>query len=548
MTRSPGWGGPPRAVLASMTNESRTGEVERGRGHRCRARCASDRALAGPHRGDRHDCRYATGAARARGPRRQPAGGRRRHPRRGRPPRPARPHGRAPLHAGGQLTGRRPATDRVCGAAPQRRPARHADGRGRYGGHRAGARRHAGPGHGRDSRDPQAAGPARDRAGGEGALRRGPGGVQPTQRPWGPERRGADPLRLRFPGHRGGLMDIDVAALRALERERDISLDVLIPAIEQALLVAYHRTDGSFRIARVELDRKSGHVVVWAREDGELLPASDGERQERADPGPEFDDTPDGFGRVAAATARQVIVQRLRDLEDEQIMGDFKGREGDVVSGVIQQSSDPRTVLVDFGTVEGVLPLAEQVPGERYRHGDRLRCYVVSVKRGPRGPQIGLSRTHPNLVRTLFRLEVPEIADGTVEIAALAREAGHRTKIAVHAKVPGVNAKGACIGPMGARVRAVMTELGGEKIDIIDHDDDPATFVGNALSPARAISVTVVDAVARAARVVVPDFQLSLAIGKEGQNARLAARLTGWRIDIRSDAAPETSGRITAEP
>ena len=160
-------------------------------------------------------------------------------------------------------------------------------------------------------------------------------------------------------------MDIDVAALRALERERDISLDVLIPAIEQALLVAYHRTDGSFRHARVELDRKSGHVVVWAREEGEVLPSDDGDRQEREEPGPEFDDTPAGFGRVAAATARQVIVQRLRDLEDEQILGDFKGREGDVVSGIIQQSSDPRHVLVDFGSVEGVLPLAEQVPGER---------------------------------------------------------------------------------------------------------------------------------------------------------------------------------------
>ena len=207
-------------------------------------------------------------------------------------------------------------------------------------------------------------------------------------------------------------MDIDVAALRALERERDISLDVLIPAIEQALLVAYHRTEGSYRHARVELDRKSGHVVVWAREDADAggPPGADGEEPEPSEPGPEFDDTPQGFGRVAAATARQVIVQRLRDLEDEQILGDFKGREGDVVSGVIQQSSDPRHVLVDFGSVEGVLPLAEQVPGERYRHGDRLRCYVVSVKRGPRGPQIGLSRTHPNLVRTLFRLEVPEIA------------------------------------------------------------------------------------------------------------------------------------------
>lgn len=333
-------------------------------------------------------------------------------------------------------------------------------------------------------------------------------------------------------------MDIDLAALRALERERDLSLEVLIPAIEQALLTAYHRTDGSFKLARVELDRKTGHVVVWAREEGPLIAAEEeGERPTRGEPGPEFDDTPQGFGRVAAATARQVIVQRLRDLEDEAILGDFKGREGDIVSGIIQQSSDPRNVLVDFGTVEGMLPQAEQVPGEVYRHGDRLRCYVVSVKRGPKGPQIGLSRTHPNLVKSLFKLEVPEIADGTVEIAAMIREAGHRTKIAVRSRVPGVNAKGACIGPMGARVRAVMNELGGEKIDIVDFSDDPREFIAAALSPARVQSVEVVDPVLRAARAVVPDYQLSLAIGKEGQNARLAAKLTGWRIDIRSDTA-----------
>jgi len=330
-------------------------------------------------------------------------------------------------------------------------------------------------------------------------------------------------------------MDIDLSALRALERERGISFDLLVGAIEQALLVAYHRTEGARRSARVELDRKTGHVVVLAREEGETPAAAEGERAERGEPGPEFDDTPAGFGRIAAATARQVIVQRLRDLEDEQVMGDFKGREGDVVSGVIQQGSDPRNVLVDFGTVEGVLPQAEQVPGEQYRHGDRLRCLVVSVRRGPRGPQIGLSRTHPNLVRTLFRLEVPEIADGTVEIAALAREAGHRTKVAVHSKVAGVNAKGACIGPLGARVRAVMSELHGEKIDIVDYSDDPATFVAAALSPARVQSVEIVDPHLRSARVIVPDYQLSLAIGKEGQNARLAAKLTGWRIDIRPD-------------
>jgi len=330
-------------------------------------------------------------------------------------------------------------------------------------------------------------------------------------------------------------MDIDLSALRALERERGISFDALVGAIEQALLVAYHRSEGAQKVARVQLDRKTGHVVVLAREEGELPADVEGGRPERGEPDPEFDDTPVGFGRIAAATARQVIVQRLRDLEDEQVMGDFKGREGDVVSGVIQQGSDPRNVLVDFGTVEGVLPQAEQVPGEQYRHGDRLRCFVVSVKRGSRGPQIGLSRTHPNLVRTLFRLEVPEIADGTVEIAALAREAGHRTKVAVHSRVPGVNAKGACIGPMGARVRAVMAELHGEKIDIVDYSEDPATFVASALSPARVQSVEIVDAQLRSARVIVPDYQLSLAIGKEGQNARLAAKLTGWRIDIRPD-------------
>ncbi len=329
-------------------------------------------------------------------------------------------------------------------------------------------------------------------------------------------------------------MDIDLAALKGLERERDLSLNIIIPAIEQAMLVAYHRTDGARRIARVELDRKTGHVTVWAREEG----ATGLETEERGEPGPEFDDTPAGFGRIAASTARQVIVQRLRDLEDEAIMGDFHGREGDIITGVIQQSSDPRYVMVDLGAIEGSLPLAEQVPGEKYVHGERLRCFVVSVKRGQRGPQISLSRSHPNLVRKLFALEIPEVADGTVEIAAIAREAGHRTKVAVHSTIPGVNAKGACIGPMGARVRAIMTELHGEKIDIVDFSEDPRAFVAAALSPSRVNSVETVDPVLRSVRVVVPDYQLSLAIGKEGQNARLAAKLTGWRIDIRSDTAP----------
>ncbi|MBC7310310.1 MAG: transcription termination/antitermination protein NusA [Tetrasphaera sp.] len=353
-------------------------------------------------------------------------------------------------------------------------------------------------------------------------------------------------------------MDIDLQALRALERERDVSLDVLIPAIESALLQAYMRTEDHYPNARAELDRKTGHVVIWAREVYEApeeVPADPDDEDQtprvrmRRELGPEFDHTPTGFGRIAAATARQVIVQRLRELEDEAILGDFRGKEGDIVAGVIQQSPDPRHVTVDFGSVEGILPLAEQVPGEEYKHGDRLRCYVVSVRRGLKGPQITLSRTHPNLVKKLFALEVPEIADGTVEIAALAREAGHRTKIAVRSTVPGVNAKGACIGPMGARVRAVMTELRGEKIDIVDYSEEPTEFIAAALSPARVESVEVVDPRLRAARVVVPDYQLSLAIGKEGQNARLAAKLTGWRIDIRPDTAaspPAASGTPSA--
>jgi N utilization substance protein A len=323
-------------------------------------------------------------------------------------------------------------------------------------------------------------------------------------------------------------VDIDMSILRMLEREKEISFEVLVEAIEQALLTAYHKTPGALENARVQLDRKSGHVVVFAREandEGEPI-------------GEEFDDTPADFGRIAATTAKQIMLQRLRDAEDEMRYGEFSGKEGDIISGLIQQGRDPNDVMVDLGKLEALLPQGEQVPGEDYSHGTRIKCLVVSVRKGMRGPQVMLSRTHPNLVKKLFALEVPEIADGTVEIAAIAREAGHRTKIAVKSNVPGVNAKGSCIGPMGQRVRAVMNELHGEKIDIIDWSDDPAQMVGNALSPARVSSVEIVDLAARSARVVVPDFQLSLAIGKEGQNARLAARLTGWRIDIRSDEAP----------
>ena len=323
-------------------------------------------------------------------------------------------------------------------------------------------------------------------------------------------------------------MDIDIAALRILEREKDIPFDVVVEAIEQALLVAYHRTEGAQPHARVELDRKTGHVVVWAEE-----------RDEEGEVLGEYDDTPEGFGRIAATTAKQIILQRLRDAEDVQKYGEFSEKEGDIVSGTIQQGREPGDVMVDLGRLEAVLPVAERVPEERYQHGSRIKCLVVSVRKGMRGPQVVVSRTHPNLVKRLFALESPEVADGTVEVVAVAREAGHRSKIAVRSHVEGVNAKGACIGPMGSRVRNVMNELHGEKIDIIDHSDDAATFVANALSPARVNSVEIVDETAKSARVVVPDFQLSLAIGKEGQNARLAARLTGWRIDIRSDAPAE---------
>ena len=334
-------------------------------------------------------------------------------------------------------------------------------------------------------------------------------------------------------------MKIDLTALQAVEREKDIPADTVLRAIENALVTAYRQAEGAAAHVRVQIDRTSGAVSVLAQERG-----PDGEVVH------EFDDTPTDFGRIAASTARQVMVQALRDAENEQTFGEYAGTEGDIVSGVVQADARRNTqglVLVDIGKVEAQLPQAEQVPGEKYAHGSRVKAYVVSVARTSRGPQVTLSRTHPNLVRKLFALEAPEVADGSVEIVAVAREAGHRSKVAVRTSVPGLNAKGACIGPMGQRVRNVMSELHDEKIDIVDFSDDDATFVASALSPARVTSARVVDAAARAVQVVVPDYQLSLAIGKEGQNARLAARLTGCRIDIRSDAQP-ADGDAPASP
>lgn len=328
-------------------------------------------------------------------------------------------------------------------------------------------------------------------------------------------------------------MDIDLGLLRTIEREKEIPFDELVSIIEQAILTAFakhaHPEDELPRGARVTLDRKSGHVAV-------LMPVVD---DEGAIIGEE-DSTPDDFGRIAAFAAKQVISQRLRDIADEAVLGEFRGKEGDIVAGVIQQGPNPRMVHVDLGTVEAILPPEEQVPGEEYAHGSRIRVYVTAVAKGTKGPQITVSRTHPGLVRKLFALEVPEIATGLVEIVALAREAGHRSKIAVIANDPTINAKGACIGELGRRVRAVTEELAGEKIDIVDYNADLATFVAQALSPAKVTSAFVLDANTKAVRALVPDYQLSLAIGKEGQNARLAAKLTGAKIDIQPDSILES--------
>ena len=332
-------------------------------------------------------------------------------------------------------------------------------------------------------------------------------------------------------------MDIDLSVLRFMEREREIPFEELAHIIEQAILTAYlkHEGEGDPKtpdaapiVARVHLDRKTGHVSIFIPEhddDGTVIG--------------EVEDSPDDFGRIAAFAAKQVINQRLRDIADEHVLGEFKGREGDIIAGVIQQGPNPRMIHVDLGTIEAILPPEEQVPSEDYKHGNRIRVYVTSVSKGLKGPQITVSRTHPSLVRKLFALEVPEIASGLVEITSVAREAGHRTKMAVRATEAGINAKGACIGELGQRVRAVTNELNNEKIDIVDYSEDLATFVANALSPAKVSSSFVIDEATKAVRALVPDYQLSLAIGKEGQNARLAAKLTGARIDIQPDSILE---------
>ena len=332
-------------------------------------------------------------------------------------------------------------------------------------------------------------------------------------------------------------MELDLAGMHQLAIEQGIDLEQLDAALEEALRLAYLKTPHAAKHARVELDTRAGTFTVWARKEIPVEPTED-DPHPAPELGEEYDDTPRNFGRLAAATARQVIGQLFRKAEDDKVFGAFSGQKGKLVTGIVQQdASDPTNVHVAIGDVEAILPRREQVPGERYRHGERLRVYVVNVARGVKGPEIVVSRSPPELVRRLFEREVPELVSGAVSIMAIAREAGARTKIAVRANTDGVNPKGALIGPGGARVRAVMENLGPEKIDIVDWSADPAKFVASALSPAVATGVQVISEKNKTAIAFIHDDQLSLAIGKEGQNARLAAKLTGWKIGIESTEA-----------
>ncbi len=326
-------------------------------------------------------------------------------------------------------------------------------------------------------------------------------------------------------------MDIDLALLREVETAKEIPFNELIEIVEAAVLAAYQRNSGNREDgARAEVNRQTGNVHIYTPELDE-----EGKRTG------ETDVTPEDFGRIAANSAKQVIAKRLRDISDEGLLGEFKGKEGDIVTGQIQQGFRPDVVYLNLGPIEAEMPASEQVPGEDYSHGRRIRVFIAKVERTMRGPKIVVSRTHPGLVLKLFALEVPEIESGVVEIVRIAREAGHRTKIAVRAVDPSINAKGSCIGELGQRVRAVQAELNEEKIDIVDYSDNLTEFVAHALSPAKVSSCFVIDANSpeKKVRALVPDFQLSLAIGKEGQNVRLAHKLTGAKIDVQPDSVME---------
>ncbi|MFV2000639.1 MAG: transcription termination factor NusA [Acidimicrobiia bacterium] len=312
-------------------------------------------------------------------------------------------------------------------------------------------------------------------------------------------------------------------ALELLEREKGVPRDTILEALANALVSAYKRTPGAAEEARVTIDADTGEISVYGQELDEDGNVTD-----------EWEDTPSDFGRIAASTAKQVILQRLRDAKREQVFDLYDGREGDLITGIVQQS-DHRYSILDLGDAEAILPGSEKIPYERLERGNRVKAWILEVRGEGKGPQIVVSRSHPEFIRALFELEVPELVDGDIEIKAIAREAGHRTKIAVASNDPNIDPVGACVGARGSRVRQVVNELKGEKVDIVEWDDDLGRFIAEALSPARVQDVRF-DEEEGTAVVIVPDHQLSLAIGKEGQNARLAARLSGFRIDIRSES------------
>jgi transcription termination/antitermination protein NusA len=314
-----------------------------------------------------------------------------------------------------------------------------------------------------------------------------------------------------------------IAALVELEKEKGIKMDTIIEALEQALASAYKRNYQVEFECRTDINIETGEIRVFRILEEDEVEDSDKD---------EVEVTPDNFGRIAAQTAKQVIRQRIKEAEREIMYDEFKDRIGDLVTGIVQQS-DSRFTLVDLGKVEALLPQYEQVPGERYRHGERIKCYISDVRKTTKGPQVIVSRSHTGLIRRLFELEVPEIYEGVVEIISIAREAGYRTKIAVKSNEKNVDPVGACVGPKGSRVKMIVDELGGEKIDIVDYSEDVISYIKNSLSPAR-VNKVLIDEDNKFALVVVSNDQLSLAIGREGQNARLAARLTGWKIDIKS--------------
>lgn len=340
-------------------------------------------------------------------------------------------------------------------------------------------------------------------------------------------------------------------ALDTLEKEKGISKDILIQAIEDALVSAYRKNFNQAQNVRTHFDRNTGVIKVFARkevveevEDTRLQISLEEARQ--LDPNYEIGDiveievTPMNFGRIAAQTAKQVVTQRLREAEREIIYEEFIDREEDIITGIVQRR-DQRNIYINLGRTEGIMPYHETMPNEEYKQNDRIKVYITKVENTTKGPQIFVSRSHPNLLKRLFELEVPEIYDGIVEIKSIAREAGDRSKISVYSEHEDVDPVGACVGPKGSRVQAVVDELNGEKIDIVKYSNNPVEFVANALSPAKVLDV-IVHEEEKATTVIVPDYQLSLAIGKRGQNARLAAKLTGWKIDIKSESDAREMG------